>query len=182
MNIPTVEFPKSLTDEEVEFLKQSNAIEGVEDYLSLQQAAFAWEWLKEQKKLTLTTLLKTHKILMLHQPLYPNEKGYFREVPVWVGGREGANWVTIRTLLRNWLMNVDDLIKNGKREPDIFKETMTKRHHVVYEQIHPFVDGNGRTGRMFMNWERLNLGLPLLIIHTGDEQRKYYGWFSNKIT
>ncbi len=166
-----------MTNEEIEFLKESNAIEGVTDDDSLLQAGYAWEWLKEQKKLTLTTLLKTHKILMLHQPLYPNEKGYFREVPVWVGGREGTNWIKIRVELKQWLLNVDDLIKNAGKEPDIFKERMCKQHHVVYEKIHPFVDGNGRTGRMFMNWERLKLGLPILVIHTGKEQRDYYDWF-----
>ena len=50
--------------------------------------------------------------------------------------------------------------------------------HVKYEKIHPFADGNGRTGRMFMNWTRLKRNNePLLIIHEGEEQREYYGWF-----
>lgn len=55
---------------------------------------------------------------------------------------------------------------------------MMKNHHVEYEIIHPFVDGNGRTGRMFMNWERLKGGLPILVIHEGEEQQEYYKWFN----
>ena len=155
----------SLSSEEVEFLRESNAIEGVTDDLSLQQAAFAWTYLKEQKKLTLTILLKTHKIISLNSNLYPNEKGYFREVPVWVGGREGANWITIRTQLKYWLEKMND------------KTPMDwKRLHVDYERIHPFVDFNGRTGRIFLNWYRLKIGLPILIIKDAEKQA-YYQWF-----
>lgn len=152
-----------MTDEEKEFLNESNAIEGVTDFDSLQQAIYAWEYLKGQPRLNISTVLKTHKILMLHQPLMPNEKGYFREVPVWVAGREGLNWMKIRSAIREW----SETIKTCND---------WKQMHVLYERIHPFVDGNGRTGRMLMNWHRLKLGLPLLIIKA-SERHKYYKWF-----
>jgi Fic family protein len=53
-----------------------------------------------------------------------------------------------------------------------------KDHHIRYEHIHPFVDGNGRTGRMFMNWERLKAGLPLLVIKE-SKKYDYYDWFKD---
>jgi Fic family protein len=57
------------------------------------------------------------------------------------------------------------------------KDQVSKVLHVQYEKIHPFVDGNGRTGRIFMNWWRINNGLPILVIHEGKEQWEYYKWF-----
>lgn len=165
-----------IREKEIEFLKESNAVEGVYDNLSLMQATFAWDWLKRQKKMNAHVILKTHKIIMLHQLLAPNEKGYFRRVPVWVGGSEGIDMVQVPGAIDHWAANVEDLRKNAKNEPDVFKERLTKEHHVIYEKIHPFVDGNGRTGRMFLNWERLELKLPILVIKASESQ-EYYKWF-----
>jgi len=54
-----------------------------------------------------------------------------------------------------------------------------KLSHIEFENIHPFEDGNGRVGRILMNIQCLNAGLPLLVIHTGKEQQKYYTWFDS---
>lgn len=160
-----------MTKDEEEFLRENNGIEGVFDEESFKQAKVAWKYLMKQDVLTIDVILKTHKLLMLHQPLQPNEKGYFRRVPVWVGGREGASWRTIPSLLWHWTF------ESLRAEPKLTAEDIQKLH-VEYEKIHPFVDGNGRTGRMFMNWQRLKkAGEPLLIIHTGEEQQSYYRWF-----
>lgn len=164
-------------DEVIEFLKESNAIEREYDADSLAQAIYAWEYIIEQEELTIQKILRTHKVLMLNQNLLPDEKGYFRKCGVWIGGRAGIHHLKIKDEMAHWLMNVMDVVNNGKNESDIFKEKICKQHHVEYEKIHPFVDGNGRTGRIFMNWERYQLGLPLLIIHEGEEQMDYYKWF-----
>lgn len=160
----------------MEFLRESNAIEGVHDQDSLDQARHAWEFLIEQDKLTPGVILKTHKILMIPSCLRPDERGYFRTVAVYVGGREGMRHDKIRAAIDHWVMNVMDIIKNGKNEAKTFLENVIKVQHVEYEKIHPFVDGNGRTGRMFMNWTRQKLGLPILIIKA-DERWDYYKWF-----
>lgn len=160
-----------------EFISESNAIEGVYDEDSFQQAMYAWSYLMTEESITIPVMLKTHKILMLHQKLYPNEKGYLRTVPVYIGGHEAISHKLIRPQLANLAMNMTDVAQNGKRENKEFLEKLIKDHHVKYEKIHPFVDGNGRTGRMFLNWQRLKVGLPLLIIHEGKEQMEYYHWF-----
>lgn len=46
------------------------------------------------------------------------------------------------------------------------------RFHGFYEYLHPFRDGNGRTGRLVSNYILLRLGHPLVIIPS--EQRKEY--------
>jgi Fic family protein len=164
-------------DQIEEFLRESNAIEGVYDDDSLVQALEAWKFLIEQKKLTVGVILKTHKILMLNQNLLPSDKGYFRNVMVYIGGKPALNALHIRERMEHLVDNIEDAITNGRKETELWKEYICQDHHVQYEKIHPFIDGNGRTGRMFMNWERLQLGLPLLIIHVGEEQMEYYKWF-----
>lgn len=159
--------------EEVEFLKESNAIEGVYDNDSLMQAVYAWSWLKAQKELTTWVILKVHKILMLHQRLQPDEKGYLRQCEVSIGNRFGLNYVLVPDAIKEWCKDAMNSIKVPGEEGNNIRID-----HIEYERIHPFVDGNGRTGRMFMNWQRLKAGLPVLIIHEGEEQREYYRWFN----
>lgn len=152
-----------LTDEEREFLVESNKIEGEDE--NIDQPTLAWQLLKGEDHLSSTAICKIHKVLMLDKP-YPPPRGYYRSVPqinVMIAGRAAPGWHMVDGLMSNWCMDAEDL---GWKEA-----------HIRFEHIHPFVDGNGRMGRMLMNWQRLREGLPILIIHTGDEQRDYYKWF-----
>ena len=45
--------------------------------------------------------------------------------------------------------------------------------HAKFENIHPFADGNGRTGRLAMNYLLVLNGHPPVIIHEED-RREYY--------
>lgn len=153
-----------MTKKVQDFLRESNAIEDVYDQQSLWQAEAAWEYLVAQKIITPTVVLQTHKILMAFQPLAADEKGQFRKIPVWVGGREGIPWQDIPIQINLWC--------NQTNKSPLTPKTL----HVEYEKIHPFVDGNGRTGRMFLNWTRLQRKLPILVIKA-SERWKYYDWF-----
>ena len=59
----------------------------------------------------------------------------------------------------------------------ILSMNLIKRWHIQFEHIHPFEDGNGRVGRILMNFQLVKKGLPILVIHEGKEQREYYKWF-----
>lgn len=156
-----------MKDDELQFLKESNAIEGVYDDLSLKDAIEAWEYLKKQDILTTAVVLHTHKLLMKHQSLQPNEIGAFRKIGVRVGDNIVMDYKEVPNKIWAWCLVITT-------EPQVDD----KASHILYEHIHPFVDGNGRTGRMFMNWTRIKrLKLPILIIKEKDKY-EYYKWFS----
>ena len=48
------------------------------------------------------------------------------------------------------------------------------RFHCEFEVIHPFVDGNGRIGRVIINQQLLSQGLPPVIVRAKNRERDYY--------
>lgn len=161
-----------LTDEYImEFLRESNAIERVYEDEMFEQAYKAWKHLMRQKFLTKKSVLWTHRILMKYSDLLPKYKGAFRDCPVYIGGREAPSHFSIWHKMDDWIEGMNEEILGGS---DL--ERISKELHVEFERIHPWADGNGRTGRMFMNWWRLKNGSPLLIIKD-SEKLDYYQWF-----
>lgn len=158
----------------IQFLMQSNAIENEFSLEAIEDAQKAWEYASTLKNLTVRDVLKIHGLLMAR--LRPDIAGQIRKVGVTVGGHDCPNPGSVRRLLNQWIPQGSIELRNDIKG---IKEDICQLTHVAFEKIHPFEDGNGRTGRILFNWHRLKNGLPLMIIHTGDEQRKYYKWFKN---
>jgi len=146
------------------FLKQSNNIENVWDDDSLYRAYSAWEYLCGYNEITIIEIKKAHHILMLKH-LGNKVAGCLRQQSVWIGGREAIHFGMIKAALYDWC-------------EDLKESKNWKSMHIQFEKIHPFIDGNGRIGRILMNWHRLKLGLPIKII-IETEKYNYYKWFVN---
>lgn len=148
------------------FLKQSNYIEGEYTEEAYQDAVKAWDFLMAQDVLTPAVICKTHAILMADRPLEEKYKGHFRTIPVYIGRKEAMNWRFVPLKVAEWC--------KAMYQPGNYD---TKSFHIEYEHIHPFVDGNGRTGRMFMNWMRVKKNNEPVLIIWESEKFDYYKWF-----
>lgn len=99
-------------------------------------------------ELSLAGILEMHKILMSRQRSVP--AGVLREVPVWIGGRSPVSASMVGVESRNLEAAMNDLLLFIKRDdiPTLMKAALAHAH---FENIHPFEDGNGRTGRALVH-------------------------------
>jgi hypothetical protein len=95
--------------------------------------------------------------------------GSFREhdIEPFPGGMRPPGWTEVPALTRDWVTDAQ-----GLREAD--ESTIAEAFavlHARFEQIHPFLDGNGRTGRLVLNLLLVRLGIPPAIIYKGERSR-----------
>lgn len=169
-----------ITIQELGFLRESNNIENEWSDRALEDAILAWNYIIQRQTISLTDIFETHKLLMAHRTTLADRwKGKLRNDDVRVGAQVKMSWPLVPSAILMWLERMNTTIKLAKdmAAPDL--EQLSKDLHITYETVHPFFDGNGRTGRIFMNWWRIQVGLPILIIYN-DEKYDYYEWFTKK--
>ncbi|MFT4093879.1 MAG: Fic family protein [Niabella sp.] len=127
---------------------------------------------KGKHKLNIKLILDLHKTLLTH--INDSIAGRFRSGKEWVrvGNHLGANPQFVDSLIQEL---VSDYNKNKSR---YFLDTIA-RFHAEFETIHPFVDGNGRMGRVLINLQLMNAGLPPIIIQNKSKHTEYYPLFTN---
>lgn len=65
------------------------------------------------------------------------------------------------------------LARNEERKQTLHSLERVALFHLEFEGIHPFIDGNGRTGRLVLNLELMREGYPAINIKFADRARYY---------
>jgi len=186
---------KRLQDEFlVEFTYNSNAIEG--NTLTLQETALALEGVTIDKKplkdhleavghrdafLYVVSLVsdkvpiseriirEIHSLVLINKP---EDKGVYRRIPVKI---MGANHEPPQPYLVP--VQMERLLADLSPDNRHIIETAAL-FHLDFEGIHPFIDGNGRTGRLILNLMLMQAGYTPIDMKFAD-RRKYYSCFDS---
>jgi Fic family protein len=122
--------------------------------------------LEEKTEINLQQIIDIHAQLLKN---IDNRTGNFRRHNVRV---IGANFNT--TQAKYVLTDMKILIKwYNKNKKNLHPLVIAVIFHEKFERIHPFYDGNGRTGRMLLNLILIKSKLPPLIIKNKD-RKEYY--------
>lgn len=134
----------------------------------------------EELPISSRLLLRTHEILMQGVRGEKKTPGEYRRSQNWIGGKSLDDAVFIPPLhshLNELLSDLENFIHNENIDiPNLLKVAII---HYQFETIHPFLDGNGRIGRLLITLyltEKKVLNKPLLYLSSYFEKDKnlYY--------
>lgn len=128
-------------------------------------------------------LLESHKILMRGVRGKNRSPGEYRKIPNWIGAdrtnRENARFIPISADKINDAMTLwEKYIHENNRVDDLLKVAIL---HAEFEALHPFLDGNGRLGRIFIPlylWQKSLIQSPSFYISAYFERNRqaYYDY------
>lgn len=157
------------------------------EYMEVQGYANAADWVYgrgvEASEWTAGELLSLTELRHIHTlsmgPVWdvaPHPQASAREGPgsmrehdiePFPGGMQPPSWTEVPVLTQGWVDAVRAL--RGVDALDLPERLASV--HAEFERIHPFLDGNGRTGRLTLNLLLVRLGYPPAIIYKGDRRR-----------
>lgn len=135
--------------------------------------------LNKKDKFTNQLILNWHKSLF--KETKPDIAGKFRDYQIRVSDYIAPDWQDVKSLMNDFIKFYN---KNKKMNPI----ELSARMHYKFEKIHPFGDGNGRIGRLIINYILWHSKYPMLIIEY-KKRKSYYralqkdeNYFFNYIT
>lgn len=170
-----------LFDDEAGFkVSNTDDVEEVTNYLH----AFRWvqEQLRDSKGLPISVrlLCDAHRLLLDGARGAGKQPGGLRQSQNWIGGTRPGNAVFVPPppeRVSDLLANLERFIHGAATDlPALVKVALV---HAQFETIHPFLDGNGRIGRLliaalFEHWQLLSEPLLYLSGYLKQHQLEYY--------
>ena len=157
------------------------------EYLEVRGYATAADWVYGHgldagawttgEPINLTEVRHVHKLALdLVWDVAPHPQASGREAPgsfrehdiqPFPGGMQPPPWTEVPAAMAEWLAETRSL---GDADSSVFPEALA-RVHARFEQIHPFLDGNGRAGRLVLNLLLVRLGYPPAIVYKRERVR-----------
>jgi len=178
----------------VEFTYHSNAIEG--NTLTLRETALVLEGITIDKKplkehleavghrdaflyvqqlvsektsISEKVIKEIHSLVLMDRP---EDKGIYRSIPVRIMGacHEPPQPYLVPLQMKQLITEQSQAKQHPIEKAALF--------HLEFEGIHPFIDGNGRTGRLLLNLMLMQWGYPPVNVKFAD-RRRYYDCFDS---
>ena len=172
---------------QVEILLNEGRVVGdkqLAEYMEVRGYADAAQWIYQQglsdwaigSLIHISEVRHIHTLAMAkvweiapHRQARPDEgPGSFRQhnIQPFPGGMKPPDWTTVPALMSDWVDEAGHL--PNARAP--FPEALGALH-AKFERIHPFLDGNGRAGRLVINLLLIRMGYPPAIIRKAERAR-----------
>ncbi len=132
------------------------------------------DWAAETA-LTLAEVRHVHELALgpvwgvaSHPNALPSEgPGSFqqRDIEPFPGGMVPPSWVEVQAAITDWTRSLSSVRPSANAVASLVAA------HDAFARIHPFFDGNGRTGRLLLNLLLVRSGYPPAVIYTRDRNR-----------
>ena len=125
---------------------------------------FICDLVRKQAPLSESVIKQIHFLVLADKK---DDRGVYRRVPVKI---MGANHDPVQPYLIQ--PKIEELLESYRHSTEHIVPKLA-RFHVEFEAIHPFIDGNGRTGRLLVNLELMKAGYPPIDIKFKDRFAYY---------
>jgi Fic family protein len=127
--------------------------------------------------LTHKTILDLHYVLM---DKLSSDRGQFKQHENLIVGSDftAASVLETPKLIVDWCYDLSNKMINTTLTLKEVSEILAQKH-IEFERIHPFSDGNGRIGRLLINYSLLQLGYPPAII-LREFKLEYFNYLSEQ--
>lgn len=167
----------TLTLQETNLVLQGITIDQkpLKDHLEVVEYKEAFEYVellaKEQKPLSEYEILSVHSLVLADRK---EDRGQWRRVPVRIAGAATTpvQPYQIEPMIEALLADMNTVYNK------LHIVEQAALFHLRFESIHPFIDGNGRTGRLLMNLQLIQAGYPPINVKFAD-RRRYYEAFDH---
>jgi Fic family protein len=166
----------TLTLNETEAIIKDNVTIGgkpLKDHLEVIGHKEAFDYVvqiaSENKPFSEKSIKLIHSLVLADKP---QDKGVYRRLPVRIMGsvHTPPQPYKVPIMMEQLILDYKDMLQTHTIE-------RVALFHLKFESIHPFIDGNGRCGRLLLNFDLIKNGYPNIDIKFTDRQ-EYYACFN----
>ena len=153
--------------------------------LYLEKLAKNIKYFLTEREITESDIKKVQGLITKEQELKsadlklrPEWIGKYRNVGVTVGGRLCPHYSEIPGRMEKLVLEIQEWQADWEKFSEIQNLAFLADFHYEYERIHPFADGNGRSGRAIILYLMLYMNKEPFVFTSHDKYLFYYPSFS----